>query len=61
MKFKLLSEKRRKKRYNIKIDAGNVPYNVGVFNAMNNASESPSTNPTGPMGESKENETNRKV
>ena len=32
-------------------NAGNVEINNKVFNAMNNVTNSPSTNPTGPMGE----------
>lgn len=55
MKFKLVEEqlkRKKKKSINQKLDAGNVPYNNAMFNAMNNSTESPSTNPTGPMGES---------
>jgi len=32
-------------------DAGDVEHNVAMFNTMNNPSESPSTNPNGPMAE----------
>lgn len=35
----------------VKLDAGNVEYNNAFFNAASNPSESPSTNPTGPMAE----------
>lgn len=71
MKFKLVEEKESnqlkkmanwsKKRQKglgafVKLDAGNVPYNNAMFNKMSNASESPSVNPTGPMGESIEND-----
>lgn len=47
------SKKKKKKPYSsINKNAGNVEYNNAMFNHMNNAAESPSTNPTGPMGES---------
>ena len=47
------SKKKKKKPYSsINTNAGNVEYNNAMFNHMNNAAESPSTNPTGPMGES---------
>ena len=47
-------KKRKKKKGidSINTNAGNVEYNNAMFNHMNNAAESPSTNPTGPMGES---------
>ncbi len=50
-------KKRKKKKGidSINTNAGNVEYNNAVFNHMNNAAESPSTNPTGPMGESVDN------
>lgn len=35
-------------------DAGNVELNNKIFNSASNASESPSTNPTGPMAEAKQ-------
>ena len=52
MNFKLITEKRKPKKVFQKLDAGNVPYNNAMFNKMSTATESPSTNPTGPMGES---------
>ena len=47
-------KKRKKKKGidSVNTNAGNVEYNNAMFNHMNNAAESPSTNPTGPMGES---------
>ena len=49
----MVEAKKKKKPYSsINKNAGNVEYNNAMFNHMNNAAESPSTNPTGPMGES---------
>lgn len=48
----LTESKKKKKPYSsINKNAGNVEHNINMFNTMNNATESPSTNPTGPMAE----------
>ena len=44
--------KKKNKSVHLNKDAGNVEHNVAAFNHAMNASESPSTNPCGPMGES---------
>ena len=46
------SKKKKVKGVHLNKDAGNVEYNVAAFNHAMSASESPSTNPCGPMGES---------
>lgn len=45
-------KQKRKNKMHINKNAGNVEYNVAMFNHMNNPAESPSTNPCGPMAES---------
>lgn len=52
------SKKRKKKKGvdSVNPNAGNVEYNNAMFNHMNNATESPSTNPMGPMAEGLDNE-----
>ena len=44
--------KKKNKGVYLNKDAGNVEHNVAAFNHAMSASESPSTNPCGPMGES---------
>lgn len=48
----LFESKKKNKGVYLNKDAGNVEHNVGAFNHAMSASESPSTNPCGPMGES---------
>lgn len=52
MKLVNLNEKKKKQTIHVVKDAGNVEYNVGMFNKMANPTSSPSTSPVGMMGES---------
>ena len=46
------TDKKGSRGWFVGLCSGNIEQNISRFNAANNAAEAPSTNPTGPMGES---------